>query len=386
MRYDRYLFILLLSLMFTHCSEGGRGSGSFQGSAPATEQTTEPAPAPTTEPTATPTAEPSSIPNVSSSVFQNRSFDCLQAIFDATQLMKNTEIPAGVIADAAFANCRFIGIVVEEIVKLTQTPTGSGHVFSQQALANPLSDTFLEYREEVIKPGTDANADLSSSQRAQTDLAAKCSANEEVRVKKIGSPPGAFRVAPGGCIDDAGNQLEYAFTLVFCCPKPTTTPSTSVSTFSSQTAAQSFLGPHTPAGTWNGNVITGQNVIPDANGNPTGLSLTFVPNSGVNTVVAKLLSSKGTSDPSDDTLDSVSSGSFFSSGFQSTAPDGTMVDVSITTLPDGTRKVAVKVNRAAGSTIDKVAIIGFGADPATWEGFNTGGGTFMPSQQGIFIP
>ncbi len=178
-------------------------------------------PTQTTPPAATgeaAVAQASEIPNITSSIFQNQSFECLNEVYNTSQNAKQS-----VIFQKDFEKCRFLAVVAEEF--LGGKSTNRGHVFSKEALENPASDTFGEYRNEVINPNTSANNDLSASQRAQSELSGRCSATEEIKVKKIEPTPGALRIVPPGCKDDAGNQLEYAFSLVFCCPKPVSTPS-----------------------------------------------------------------------------------------------------------------------------------------------------------------
>lgn len=387
MRYGRSLFMLFLLLIFTHCSQK-TGSGVPFGAggegeplpAPVTEQ---PATPPTAEPTASPTAA-SNVPDVTRSVFQDRSIPCLTELYDTSQNVKKSEIldtAAGQqIVDAGFSTCRFIGVVVQEFVVQSPTstvPTGSGHFFSKASLENPSSDTFSEYHTDSTFPDTDADADLIASQRVQTEMAARCSEQGDyIRVKKIEPTPGAFRIVPAGCKDDAGNQLEYAFSLVFCCRVAVA--------FFSRPIAEDFLGSHTPAGSFRGDKIALLDAFPDTAGNSTIFSLTLAPNTSVNNIFFKLLSdfdpdlTKTSSTSSEMVrLDLVSSVPLSPATFQVTAPDGTVANVSEVILRDGSRRLEASVNRSPKSTINKGAFILFGTDLLTGQDFVTGGGLWI---------
>lgn len=181
-------------------------------------------------------AEASAIPNITSSIFQDQSFECLNEVYSTSQ---NVRQSAPFQKD--FEKCRFLAVIAEEF--LGGRPTNRGHVFSREALENVASDTFGEYHNEAtIKPNSPANSDLSASQRARSDLSGRCSATEEIKVKRIEPTPGALRIVPPGCKDAAGNQPEYAFSLVFCCPKPVPSPTPTPAPSPTPTPAPSPLG------------------------------------------------------------------------------------------------------------------------------------------------
>jgi len=352
MRYFEYawkcFFIVLISLIFTHCSQGGRGSGGFptSGTAPATEASTA-----------------GSQPTFSGSLFDSAapgSADqaCLDFLYTSMKTNMGRYQQSGVSPDGIPCTLVSIGAekrtvtVRDEFGNPTEfSNTGVGQIFVPVAVENL---TLPEYRNNFAQGQVTVGTSV-------VDLA---------------NPPKNCDIIRKEKISDFVNNCFFDITLCYKCPAVQLTPEVPAQMpppvlFSSTTVAQGFLGPHTPSGPFRTDVISKAVVVNNAEGMPTGLSLTFVPGTSIDAIYAKLLSDYDLKLP-------VVSVPFSSGTVQQTYPDGTGVSVSITKNPDGSTTVDLTVNRSSTSTVNKAAIVGSGFDPATVSGFYTGSGVFLP--------